>query len=297
VEIMRSRSVVTGFACAALLVLASSSGCSSDDEREVPKGGAGGSSGRGGGGSGATGGSSGRGAGGSNGSGGGGAITGAGGTNGSGGTSGTGGTNGTGGTSGAGGTNGTGGTSGAGGQDAGADADAAPDVITDAAPDSSTCTIGEASSEATANDLSLFGTPVYFNGGNPLPAGTYRMTYVDGCMKYGGGQGWTVNAYGETGCCKWWLIGESTADRKLVPPGTIGYAAGSGAFASFADCENESRATAPLEFVHSGGRLGIWLQDSPYTDNLAGEDGRNPRWRLVRLGECVDGGTSDAAIE
>ncbi len=229
---------------------------------------------------------------------------GAGGT-GTGGTSGTGtgGTSGagTGGASGTGATGGTSGTSGSAGQDAGADAsDSAVDAIADAATDSSTCTIGEVTSEATASNLSLFGTPVYFNNGNSLPAGTYRITYVDGCMKYGGGQGWTVNAYAG-GCCSWWLIGESTSEKKLVPPGTIGYAVGSGAYASFTDCEAASRQTPAQEFAHTGGRLGVWLQDSPYTDNLAGENGRNPRWRLVRLGACVDGGMDagvpDASID
>jgi hypothetical protein len=39
--------------------------------------------------------------------------------------------------------------------------------------------------------------------------------------------------------------------------------------------------------------IGVWLQDSPYTDNLAGQDGRNPNWKLSLLGECrVNGVTS-----
>jgi hypothetical protein len=240
-----------------------SGGSSSGGTAGGGRGGSGGASGRGG-----ASGSGGIGSGGTNG-------TGSGGTNGTG----SGGTNGTGATS------GTGGTGGSAGQDAGPDAsDAGSDAIADAAADSATCTIGEVSSEATASNLSLFGTPVYFNDGNPLPAGTYRITYVDGCMKYGGGQGWTVNAYGAGGCCNWWLIGESTSDRKLVPPGTIGYAVGSGAYANFTDCETASRGTPSQEFEHTGGRLGVWLQDSPYTDNLAGENGRQPTLEAGAVG-------------
>jgi hypothetical protein len=147
------------------------------------------------------------------------------------------------------------------------------------------CSFGEVTSEATADDLSLFGTPVYFNGGTSLPAGTYVVSYVDGCMKYSAGQGWTVNAYAD-GSDGWWLIGASTDDKKLVLPGNIGFQVGAGGFAMFEDCVAASTAARPETFEHAGGQLGIWLQDSPYTDNLAGEGGRNPKWSLVRIGEC-----------
>jgi hypothetical protein len=158
-------------------------------------------------------------------------------------------------------------------------------VIPDAHTDDG-CTLGEVTSSATADNLSLFGTPVYFAGGRSLPAGTYQVTYVDGCMKYSSGQGWTVNAYNETGCCQWWLIGSSTSDRLLEMPGTIGYAPGMGAFANFEDCVTASKASPPKQFQHPGGVLGIWLQDNPYSDNTAGENGRNPTWQLDSVGVC-----------
>jgi hypothetical protein len=41
-----------------------------------------------------------------------------------------------------------------------------------------------------------------------------------------------------------------------------------------------------VTFTHTGGVLGIWLQDSPYTDNTAGENDRNPSWRLDGL-DCT----------
>lgn len=152
-----------------------------------------------------------------------------------------------------------------------------------------TCSFGAASSQATASDLSLFGTPAYFNDGQPIPAGNYVITYVDGCIKYGSGQGWTVNAYAN-GTDAWWLIGATTADKILVLPGTAGYAAGQGAFADFDDCVAASLLSPPVTFTHTGGVLGVWLQDSPYSDNTAGENDRNPTWRLDAVGGCPDGG-------
>jgi len=153
------------------------------------------------------------------------------------------------------------------------------------------CTFGQAASQATASDLNLFGTVAYFNNGQPIPAGSYRLTYVDGCMKYGSGQGWTVNAYAN-GSDGWWLVGATTSDKILVLPGTVGYAPDAGAFSDFASCVAASLLSPPVTFTHTGG-VGIWLQDSPYSDNTAGEDDRNPSWRLDGL-ECTDAGTPHA---
>jgi hypothetical protein len=157
------------------------------------------------------------------------------------------------------------------------------------------CTFGQASSQATASDLNLFGTVAYFNGGQPLPAGSYKLTYVDGCMMYGSGQGWTVNAYAD-GHDGWWLVGATSSDKILVLPGTIGYAPDAGAFSDFAGCVAASLLSPPVTFLHQGGVLGVWLQDSPYSDNTAGENDRNPSWRLDGV-DCTDAGTprADAA--
>jgi hypothetical protein len=147
-----------------------------------------------------------------------------------------------------------------------------------------TCAIDE----ATTRDPTV-GVPVYFNGGNSLAPGTYEVEYVDGCMKYSGGQGWTVNAYDPPECCNWWIIGETTSDRKIEPPGAVGFLVGAGAYENFEDCVTASKMAPPRRFAHTGGKLGIWLQDIPYTDNIKGIDGRNPKWRLTRI-PCVDGG-------
>jgi hypothetical protein len=111
-------------------------------------------------------------------------------------------------------------------------------------------------------------------------------------MKYGGGQGWTVNAYAD-GSAGWWLVGATTSDKIKVLPGTIGYAVGAGAFDQFEDCVSASKLAAPVMFTHAGGKLGVWLQDAPYSDNTAGVNDRNPVWRLQRV-DCTDGGVADA---
>jgi hypothetical protein len=165
-------------------------------------------------------------------------------------------------------------------------ADGASDDSTDASSaGDGTCDLGSAANFATDQTLSVFGTPTYFEDGGSLPAGEYRVTYLDGCMMYGSGQGWTVNAY-DGDPDSWWLIGATTSDRIVVPPGTVGYAPGAGAYANFGDCVTASQMVPPVDFYFDGGPIGVWLQDSPYTDNTAGPDGGNPRWELTLLGNC-----------
>jgi hypothetical protein len=133
---------------------------------------------------------------------------------------------------------------------------------------------------AAPSDPSVFGEPVYFQNGNPVPAGKYLVSYVDGCMRYSGSQGWTVNAY-EGGGPSWWIVGETVLDRRMIPPGNVGFERGAGGFDRFEDCVSASKRAAPRVLVHRGGKLGYWLQDALYDDNVPGEKGRNPTWRLT----------------
>jgi hypothetical protein len=127
----------------------------------------------------------------------------------------------------------------------------------------------------------VFGSVVAFNGGAALPAGHYRITYVDGCMKYSGDQGWTVNAYAEgAGSDMYWLV-DGNHDDVIMPPGTVGFIVGDGAYADFDDCVAANIVLAPIDFDFGGGVLGVWLEDDPYADNVAGENGRNPTWKLT----------------
>lgn len=144
------------------------------------------------------------------------------------------------------------------------------------------CMLGSAGSFATDQSLDLFGDTVYFAMGQELPAGHYRVTFRDGCMKYNYIFPWTVNS--NSGTDGWWLVGESTDDRILVLPGTAGVTPFDGYF-DFEACVSANQALDSVEFDFEGGRLGIWLNDAPYDDNQAGEGGRNPAWDLTLLVE------------
>ncbi len=147
------------------------------------------------------------------------------------------------------------------------------------------CDLGSAASFATQQSLDLFGQIVDFDNGKALPAGRYRVQYVDGCMKYSSAQDWAVQAYAD-GSDAFWLVGATSADRILVLPGTVGILVGSGGFATFDECVAANLAVAPEEFDFAGGPIGVWLSDSIYSDNVAGTDGRNPKWSLTLLGDC-----------
>jgi hypothetical protein len=166
-------------------------------------------------------------------------------------------------------------------------ADAAPPDATPPDADPGCTTIGNAGT--VGSDPNLFGAIAYFGGPDHiLPAGRYRIRYVDGCMKYASPQGWTVHAIG--GGFFQWFVGTSAGDTLRTPPGTVGHVVGQGGFADFADCVAANAALPPVEFDFAGGPLGVWLADSPVSDNVTGEDGRNPRWSLSAIGGCADAG-------
>jgi hypothetical protein len=150
-----------------------------------------------------------------------------------------------------------------------------------------TCGLGSAGSFATDESLDLFGEVTYFHAGKPLPDGRYRVQYEGGCMKYSANQDWAVHAF-QDGSDAFWLVGDTTAQRLTIPPGTFGFLVGMGGHASFEECVTANLALEPVEFEFAGGKLGLWLQDSPYSDNLAGVDGSNPTWSLTLLGDCAE---------
>lgn len=165
------------------------------------------------------------------------------------------------------------------------------DAAVDAASDVS-CALGSAGSFATQASLDLFGQTVFFADGGTLPAGNYEIAYVDGCMKYSSAQDWTVNAYGEDAGTQdhWFLVdgpgGQTGTTYILTPPGTTGYLQQNGAYATFTDCVTGNlQLDQPRDFVFDGGQLGLWLGDNPYSDNVAGDNGRNPKWSLTLVGQ------------
>ncbi|MFT3709471.1 MAG: hypothetical protein QM817_17690 [Archangium sp.] len=149
------------------------------------------------------------------------------------------------------------------------------------------CVVGSATTRATANDLSLFGTPVYFANHADLPAGEYRVANAGGCMKYGPGQNWMTQAW-EDGSSAWWLIGANTTDRKFMLPGVFGWTGLGGTprdvgDANFSTCVSKNRASPSKTFTHTGGPLGIMLVDAIYSDNTSGEMDQNPAWVLTHV--------------
>ena len=159
--------------------------------------------------------------------------------------------------------------------------EATVDAPRDVEEDRSTCrTVGVVVSD-------IFGATVSFAGGKPLPAGRYVLTWVDGCMRYSGNQGWTVNAYASSSPYGFTLV-DGAGQVLLTPPGTSGVFPGQGAYATFPECvAANARRDAPIVFDFAGGPLGVHLVDDPYTDNEGGPEGRNPTWRLD-TGACAD---------
>jgi hypothetical protein len=144
-----------------------------------------------------------------------------------------------------------------------------------------TCEVGEAQSPAAPGTLDLFGQIAYFGSGGELPAGHYRVTYLDGCMKYASDQDWAIHAYGD-GSIAWWL-GSTSGNKLVLLPGTVGIFQGQGGYTDFEGCVAANLPLPPIEFDFAGGVLGVWLADSNYGDNVSGVDGRNPVWKLTLL--------------
>jgi hypothetical protein len=161
------------------------------------------------------------------------------------------------------------------GRDAGIDApvEARADVGVDVGVDApAVCDYGTIVSD-------VFGATVFWAGGAALPPGHYRVTYVDGCMKYSSSQQWTVNAYPD-GPDTLYVVADGGAP--VAPaPGTVGFLQGQGGFATFDECVSGNLSQdAALELDWPGGPLGLKLLDDPYSDNVAGDSGRNPAYRL-----------------
>lgn len=147
------------------------------------------------------------------------------------------------------------------------------------------------------------GTIQYYAHGAALPAGRYRLSYVDGCATFGGSPsdgfevGWTVNGQstmpGVWGC---YLAG-SDGTAFAVAPGTVGTFVGpssddgvSGAFMSYAECVEANCDLPALELDFPGGKLGIGRDGGGVgsVDDLGGEaeGGVSPTFRLYRMDGC-----------
>ncbi len=100
-------------------------------------------------------------------------------------------------------------------------------------------------------------------------------------MKYDFIFNWQVNSSApDAGGGGFWFVGDTSDDRIAMPPGTIVQ------YPTFDGCVAANLAVPPQEFDFDGGKIGVWLNDNPYIDNVAGDDGGNPRWQLTLLGVC-----------
>jgi hypothetical protein len=136
--------------------------------------------------------------------------------------------------------------------------------------------------------IDVKGSTRYFNGGAALPAGNYRVTYVDGCMEYGAesfGYSWCVadpqvmlgqgaTALTDPGHCV--LVGNGATIIGELPGAT---AMGT---TTYAACVAASKTSAPLDVSFAGGTLGIYVNDSLTSDDVGGESqcGASPTWQL-----------------
>jgi hypothetical protein len=139
-------------------------------------------------------------------------------------------------------------------------------------------------------------TQRHFAKGAKLPAGRYRIEYVDGCNTYGIGCDWTVHgSKSQPGLMSCFLVADDSSVLTLTP-GTSGVYVDSdptigGAYATYAECVAANCTQPPIDFDFPGGTLGV-QRDGGGTlgavDDQGGEamGGRSPTFRLSRLDGC-----------
>ncbi len=163
------------------------------------------------------------------------------------------------------------------------------------------CASAPAGAITQVGNLAGFGEFIKFTNANGtiFPPGEYEVRYADGCMKYGGGQSWTVNAEFPNYA---WYIGTAANVETAHAPGAVGYTACTPGktpgltcgFEDFNECVKYSKNLANVPVVPvtltSSSELGVWIRDganggNQYGDNIAGEGGNNPKWS-VKLKGC-----------
>jgi len=114
-------------------------------------------------------------------------------------------------------------------------------------------------------------TPTYWNDGDDLPAGAYRISYVTGAWKSPGDVWLVGDGVVAGGKARGYYINTS-GDEVTFPT--------SGLYSSQADAE-VGTAGLFINIAHSGGKIGMFLWDSPYNDNTDGSP--NPTFQLQKL--------------
>lgn len=109
-----------------------------------------------------------------------------------------------------------------------------------------------------------------FAGGAGLPAGTYRISYVTGALRYGPSFNFSVNF----DVNYFYYITAGGADFNPAPGLTTQYA-------SQAACQAANAGLFVDVVISAGTVLGVRLLDGAYGDNIAGSP--NPTFLLTRL--------------
>jgi hypothetical protein len=123
-------------------------------------------------------------------------------------------------------------------------------------------------------DITAATPVVFFDSGNPQPAGRYRIEYVEGAMEYANcmpDQCWSVNTIGAGFRYRYFAPGLQDA---LFPASTA-------AFLTQPEAEAENSGLFVDFDTTAAGAISMYLGDTNYADNQAGAP--NPTFRLMFL--------------
>lgn len=119
-------------------------------------------------------------------------------------------------------------------------------------------------------------TVSYFGGGQSYPAGNYRVSYVNGAINYGDGKyrlNWRTPSPGNVTPIGYKVNYNGGASTSWIP-GT------DEAFTTQSQVES-ANAGMHIDFSHTGGTIGVWLDDNPYFDNAPGSP--SPTFSITAL--------------
>lgn len=143
-----------------------------------------------------------------------------------------------------------------------------------------------ASNYAATTDA-LSSTVAYFNGGSSIAAGTYRVYYINGAMKFATTLGWDLAAtwYGSPNDQQGQFVKYNGGSNQVFIP-TIS----DGNYTTQALCE-AANAGKYVEITHTGGTIGVYCKDyytpgpgpDGHGDNVSGSP--NPTFWLYQLGD------------
>ncbi len=103
-------------------------------------------------------------------------------------------------------------------------------------------------------------------------AGNYFVVYRTGAMKYNGGANFQINRSADDHEFK---VIHSQGISILDAPGN------SQQYFAEVDCVAANVGAETEPFAHTGGQIGVYLQDAPYNDNIGGNE--NPTFELYRI--------------